>query len=469
MSGLIVIVLLIVACVTSEPRKEVVRAKGPQSRFANHSSNPQQAEAWQRFVGEIKDKWKGKRLQIINVDHNHVAVYEKLISRFEQLTGATVTTEWHPYNTTYLLETFYGNSKMPSPDIFVFDIIWVGQFAASGFVEPLTPYLKRTSKALIDYDDYFSVMSKGAHWKNVLTGLPFAPFFVFNIYNTELLDKANTQPPQDYEDLVRVAETVAKKVDGVYGMAMSNQTGTAVGQAYFEYIYNMGGKPFASEYPGSPDYYADMTPQFTSPQSIAVVKLFKKLLPYEPPGKLDFEWDRRFKAFANGKVAMMSHWNYNISHLLDPRVSTVGNKFAVQSTLHKRGVKLNTPVGGWEMGINRRSSNKDLAWDFMTWFTSPQNSAELAAVGGIPARYSVLFNPELVKRFPYYRILQQTVDTAFPGFRPQIPECFDIIDVLGTWIAKALYGELSVEEAMARADQEVGLLLKEAGYRVRGM
>ncbi|WP_192809455.1 extracellular solute-binding protein [Actinomadura rudentiformis] len=427
----------------------------------------EQAKAWRTFVAGLRDKWKGKTLRVISWDDNRVA--GRLVPDFERLTGAKVKMELHPYQTTYLLETFLGSSKSSSQDIFVIDMPWVGKFAAAKYVEPLNAYLAKTPKELIDHRDFFKVMSSGAVWENDITGLPYTPVFVFNIYNNALLRRAGVKPPRDYDDLVRVARAVTERVDGAYGVVMNNQTGTAVGQAYFEYIYNMGGKPFASEYPGSPDYYADMTPQFTSPQSIAVVDLFKKLLKYQPPERMNVAWDARFDAFARGRAALMSTWNFDISPLLDPKLSVVGDDFGVQPILHKKGVTLNTPVGGWEIAINRHARNKDLAWDFMVWFTSPQVGTRFASAGGFPTRYSVLDNQELARRFPYYRILRQVVDTAFPAFRPQIPESFDVIEVLGTWIAKALYGELSTREAMIRANQEVGLLLKEAGYTVHGV
>ncbi|MFI9550738.1 extracellular solute-binding protein [Nonomuraea endophytica] len=426
-----------------------------------------QAEAWRTFVSGLRDKWRGETLRIISWHDNDAA--ERLIPEFERLTGADVRTEFHPYQTTYLLETFLGSSRSSSQDIFVIDMPWVGKMATAEYVEPLNPYLARTPEKLVDYRDYFKVMTDGAVWDQDITGLPYTPVFVFNIYNKQLLRRAGVSPPRDFDDLVRVAAAATDKANGRYGVVMNNQTGTAVGQAYFEYIYNMGGKPFASEYPGSPDYYADMTPQFTSPQSIAVVNLFKRLLKYQPPGKLNVAWEQRFDAFAQGRAALMSTWNFDIAPLLDPKLSKVGDDFGVQPVPRKKGARLNTPVGGWQLAISRQARNKDLAWDFMVWFTSPQIGVKFASAGGFPTRYSVLGDPDLARRYPYYTILRRVVDTAFPGFRPQIPESFDVIEVLGTWIAKALYGELSTEEAMARANQDVGLLLKEAGYTVRGV
>jgi multiple sugar transport system substrate-binding protein len=425
------------------------------------------ARQWRAFTAGLRGKWKGRTLSVIGVDDPYISAYERIVPEFERLTGARVTTAFHPYQPTYLLENLVGRSGLATPDILIFDVPWVGRF--STYVEPLNARLAATPKALVRYDDFFAVARHGATWKGRVTGLPFAPYFLVNIYNTRLLRRAGVdRPPRDYDELVRVARTVTEKVPGTAGVVLNNETGAAAGQAYFEYIHNMGGRPFPGMHPGSPDHYADMTPQFTSPASISVVKLFKKLLPYEPPGRMSMEWHRRFAAFATAKAALFSSWNYDIGPLTDPRKSAVGGDFDVQPALRRKGVDLTTPVGGYEMGINRRSRNKDLAWDFMLWLSSPEIGARFASLGGFPARYSVLRDPGLNERFPYYRTLRRIVGTGFP-FLPQIPESYDIVETLGTWISKALYGELTVEEAMARADREVGLLLRDAGYRVRNV
>jgi hypothetical protein len=51
---------------------------------------------------------------------------------------------------------------------------------------------------------------------------------------------------------VRVARTVTEKVPGTAGVVLNNETGAAAGQAYFEYIHNMGGRPFPGMHPGPP-------------------------------------------------------------------------------------------------------------------------------------------------------------------------------------------------------------------------
>jgi hypothetical protein len=48
----------------------------------------------------------------------------------------------------------------------------------------------------------------------------------------------------------------------------------------------------------------------------------------------------------------------------------------------------------------------------------------------------------------------------------RIPESFQIIDKVGLHISEALEGQVTVEAAMQKANQEIGDLLKKAGYKV---
>ncbi|XID90755.1 extracellular solute-binding protein [Paenibacillaceae bacterium WGS1546] len=430
------------------------------------STSEQQAAAWNSFAGELQDKWKGKTLNIVSVSDPWIDSMSALVGQFEKLTGAKINISTFGYDAAYSKEILTGSEKSAAEDLFVYDVPWIG--AMSDMLLPLDDYLSKTPE-LVDYDDFFDVMRKATTWNGEVKGLPFAPYFIMYTYNKSYFDKVGiAAPPANFDEFFEAAKLLTKNeaLPNVFGASMNNQSGTAVGQAFFEYIYNFGGKPFASVYPGSSDYYADMTPQFASEQSLAVVKLFKDMLAYEPDGALNMSWNDRASTFASGRTAMMSPWVTDIAPLSDPEKSAVSEQYATAPLPTAEGVDAHTPVGGYSLGINRYSANADLAWDFLVWFTSPQIAYQFADTGGFPNRYSVLKDETLTGKYAYYPTLQQVVDTAFPAFRPQIPEAFKIIDTLGTYIGEYLAGAMELEPAMAKANAEIGNLLKQAGYTV---
>lgn len=434
--------------------------------FSDLALNDDGAAAWADHLARLRDRYEGEKLNVIWWNGDQVG-YRAIAPFFEELTGARVHTVFEPYDTQYLRQTFIGNNGLEGWDVIIFDMPWVGLWGTQGYCDSLNDRIDEDTD-LIGWDDFYKPMADGTIWDGDITGLPFAPYFVVNAYNTALLDAAGVQPPRTYPELVTMAAAVTDNVPGNYGVAMNNQTGTVAGQAFFEYIYNMGGRPFTSEHPdkgGTGGYYEDMTPHFSSPEGVAVVELFRDLLPYQPPGKLDFTWMERLEAFRSGQAATFSSWNFQVPPLAEAD-SPVRDNFVVQPALTAPGVPLNTPVGGWEMGVNRHTPNKQMAWDYISWFTSVPMVANFVAHGGFPSRYSALNQPDLIAANPYFEVIADVVDTSFPAFRPQVPESFDIIRSLGTWIAKVLYGELDVPDAMARADAEIGSMLAEAGYKV---
>jgi multiple sugar transport system substrate-binding protein len=118
------------------------------------------------------------------------------------------------------------------------------------------------------------------------------------------------------------------------------------------------------------------------------------------------------------------------------------------------------------MGINKDSTQKDMAWDYMQWFNAPATNVEFAKLGGFPSRDSSLNNPDLIAQYPWYETLKEVIPTAFADCRPRNNESFDIINTLGTYIGRALSGEMTTEAAMKAADLDIGSMLKEKGYVV---
>lgn len=439
-----------------------LKTSGESADSSIFSTSEEQADAWTTFEAGLKNKYKGKSLNIISVSDPWAEPMMKLTSVFEDLTGATVKFTTLGYDACYSKETLIASQSSGEADLFVYDIPWLG--AMADHMVPLNDFLTKNS-SLVNYDDFFKVVQEASTWKKNVIGLPFAPYFTMLTYNTKIFQEAGLETPKNFTDLEKTA--AALKTDTVAGIALNNQSGTCVGQAYFEYIYNMGGKPFQSVYPGSPDYYADMTPLLNSKESLAVVKMFKDMIKNEGTGAINMAWNERFSTFASGKAAMMSPWITDIMPLDDPSQSLVVGSYATAPAVCADGVKQHTPVGGYSMGVSKYSENQDLAMDYLAWFTAPETAYEFATTGGLPARYSIVNNKELASKYVYYNTLKDIVDTAFPAFRPQIPEAFKIMDTVGTYIGKYLDGSMNLEDAMNKANSEVATLLKSAGYTVK--
>ena len=437
----------------------------PTQGVAHTRASTSHAQAWAQFTKELKGKYNGKSMRIIMINDPFVPAFQKMIGNFESVSGAKVSIDQYAYNPTYDKEVLAGTQHSSTYDITVFDLPWMQKFVP--YVDPLNSYIAKTDPNLLQYNDFFRVMRQGSTWNGQVVGFPFAPYFVLQHYNTKVYSALGLKPAKTLTQFVANAKAANKsaKFPSVYGTAMNNQAGSAVGQAFFEYIYSFaGGKPFKSEYPGSTSPYANMTPMFASSQGLAVVNFLKSLLPYEPTGALNIDWTQRQSDFNTGRVADVNQWDVTTPSASDPSQSTVANSYAT-AAFPTNGL-LTTQVGGWTMGINKYGTQKSMAWDFIKWFTSPESSVTFAQDGGFPARTSALADATLVKQYPWYNTLRDVVPTAFADCRPRISDSFTIINTLGTYISKALAGSLSAKQAMLDADHDIGTLLKSHGYKV---
>jgi len=431
-------------------------------------AGPGHGQLWKQFVASVKGHYSGKTLHVISINDPFVPAFQKMGQAFKSLTGANVVVDSYGYDAVYQKELLACKQHSKTYDVIVFDVPWTQAFVPC--TDHLNARLAKEKPALIAYNDFFPVMRTAVDWRGQTIGLPFAPYFVLQHYNTKYYSALGLKPAKTLTQMVANAKAANKssKFGSVYGVAMNNQAGSAVGQAFFEYIYNYpGGKPFASMYPGSKNAYADMTPMFASKQGLAVINLFKQLLSYEPPGALKIAWGDRQSYFNTGKIALVNQWDVTTPSASDPKTSTVVGSFAT-APFPTNG-KLVTQVGGWSMGINKYGTQKKLAWDFMKWFTSPKTSVQFALAGGFPPRTSSLSSKALLSKYTWYKTLKQVIPTAFADCRPRITESFDIINTLGTYISKALTGSMTPKAAMLAADRAIGTMLKKHGYKVTSL
>lgn len=418
---------------------------------------------------DLADAHEGETLRVIMIQDPWVDAFEEINPAFEDLTGASVEIDAFSYDDTYANEVLAGSQGSTEYDVVVLDSPWIGQFQESGFVDDLSDRVEQDAD-IVQYEDFVEVFQDVAEWNGEITGIPFGAYFITLHYRTDLFEEAGMEPPETIDEWKEAAAFFTDNEDfpDVYGVALNNQRGAPIGQAWFEYIWNFGGRPFASTEPGAEDPYADMTPMFDSPESIEVVETFIEMLDYQPPGAESFAWDERATTFGVGQTAMVSAWSVRTPGFTDPDQSRVGDDFATTLFPHKEGVDPVPPVGGWLMGINSAidEDRKDFAWDYIKWFTSPEIHKEFVLAGGPPSRVSTLEDPDVLEAQPWAETLNESQQLSFADVRPRIPEAFEIIDTVGFHVSQAVQGQASPEEAMAEANQQITELLRDAGYEV---
>ncbi|WP_169728410.1 ABC transporter substrate-binding protein [Geminicoccus roseus] len=424
----------------------------------------QAAIDWEQELGKHPDT----TLRILMIQDPWVSGFEQLNPTFEKLTGTKVVIDAFGYDQTHEKEVLEGTSQSSEYDIIVLDSPWVGEFWSGEFVEDLKPYIEKTNPDVLAWDDFVPAFQQVAEWEDTIVGVPFGAYFMLMHYRKDLFEQAGMQPPRTIDEYKAAAKHFTDNPDfpGMYGTALNNARGSAIGQSYFEWIYNFGGKPFVSSYPGSEDPYADMTPQFTSAESQEVFQFFKDMLAFQPPGAESIDWEQRAATFTTGKTAMITAWSVRTPLFHDPKISSISDKVGTAVFPHKDGIDGTPPLGGWVMGINSNSNQKDLAWDYIKWFTSKDVHKQFVLLGGPPSRISTMQDPEVREKMPWVDTIYETQKNVFADCRPRIPESFEIIDTVGFQFSRALQDQASVDEALGELQTGIADLMVKGGYTV---
>lgn len=417
---------------------------------------------WSKELG----KHDGVDLKIQTINDPFTKALGKTIPEFGAATGAKVSFDELGYGGLYEKQVLNCSQKDDTYDVLFIDGIWVGEFAESGCIEAVEDRVKATDPKVIAMDDYVESFAGQATWDSKLQCLPIAGYWHMLHYRKDLFAKAGLDAPKTFEDMLAAAKLFKDNKDFPElegGMAMNFQRGAAAGQQYFEWIYSAGGSPWKSNFVGSKEVYSDLTPTVNSAEGVKMVEFFKEIAKYGPPGNESFAWDERANAFTQGKVAMINNWSVRTPGFTNPDTSKVNENFGVAMFPHADGKASVPPVGGWIVCMNAHSKNKDAAWDFMKWFSSPEIHKQFVLAGGPPSRHSAFKDEQINKEQFWTETLYKSAKAAWPDGRPRYPGTFQVIDAIGLEVNRAIIGEVPVKDALDKANDNVTKILKSEG------
>lgn len=417
---------------------------------------------WSKELGDHS----GKELRIQLINDPFTNAVGTIMGEFTDLTGAQLAKDDLGYTGLYEKQVLNCSQGDDTYDILFIDGIWVGEFAESGCVEPVEDRIAATDEKVIAWDDYMESFAGQASWDGKRQCLPIAGYWHMLHYRKDLFEKAGLEPPKTFEEMLAAAKLFKDNPDFPDlegGMAMNFQRGSAAGQQYFEWIYSAGGSPWKTNFIGSDDVYGDLTPTLNSAEGVKMVDFFNEIAKYGPPGVENFAWDERANAFTQGKVAIINSWSVRTPLFTDPEISKVTDKFGVAMFPHAEGKTSVPPVGGWILCVNAHSKNKDAAWDFIKWFASPEVHKKFVLAGGPPSRHSAFQDEQINKEQFWTPVLYESARAAWPDGRPRYPGTFQVIDAIGLEVNRAIVGEVSSQEALDKANENVTRILKQEG------
>jgi multiple sugar transport system substrate-binding protein len=400
-------------------------------------------------LAQAADKpYDGVTLNLASQNDQFAAVMADLVPRFKDETGISVKVDIlsYPDLLTKVTSDFIGHTK--GYDVLTMDIFWAGQFAQSGYTVELSDWIKRDA-AEIKVDDIYPVlMSALGNYKGKQVAFPFAGYANVLAYRKDLYEAAGLKPPETMEDLVAAAYKLTDPAKHQYGFVANGQKGPAVAQDWMQYNAQMGGSILDK----------DGKPALNSEANLKSLTTYRDLFAKAaPPGASDYDWGGREESFRQGLAANMQTWSIGAAGYNDPAQSKIVGKAGIVLAPPGKGLPKKYGVGGWGLAINNDidQRNKEAAWIFIKWMASPAVHKEMNLRGaGSYLRISETHDPDLLAKYDFLPVIDQTFVNGDGEYRPRIPQYPQIQDILGTAVNAVLVGNVDPKQALDGAQSQ---------------
>ncbi|MBY6027902.1 sugar ABC transporter substrate-binding protein [Halomonas sp. DP8Y7-1] len=342
-----------------------------------------------------------------------------------------------------------------------FDIVTIGTYEAAiwaerGWLLPLDDL-----PASYQVDDLLPTVREALSFQGQLYAAPFYAESAFTLYREDLFAEAGLSMVESpsWEFIARAAAALHDP-DEHYGICLRGKPGWGENMALLTAMANAyGGRWFDMQW----------VPQLaTAAWRDALDQYLSLLWEYGPPNPEQLGFNDNLALFQQGKCAIWVDATVAASAVTNPRESMVADRvgfaLAPQQGMGKRANWL----WAWALAIPSSSTSSDAAKRFIAWATSADFQRQVADDEGwaqVPpgTRRSLYANPHYQAAAPYSDMVLESLTAADPGNPTVEPVPYrgiqyvaiaafpGIATAVGNRFAKALAGEITVDEALENA------------------
>jgi multiple sugar transport system substrate-binding protein len=282
-----------------------------------------------------------------------------------------------------------------------------------------------------------------------LVGLPIVGDVSFLVWNKDLYRAAGLDPERGAASWDEVAaHGKAATREGGYGYALPAGKTPQCYVTWTVLYHAMGGRYTK----------ADGQLDLGGPAGVkAMETMVKGLQPIAPPGNLTWDYNEVVGSFSGGKSAQAIMWPGGFATLSDPAKSAVAGKFGI---VQPPGGAL---LGGTSIGVNAKARNPEAARLYLAWLTSRDVVKRTALGGTPPARLSVLADPELAARYPYWPAVRTAMLGETFGYIP-VKEAEQVLLLAADEANAACAGTKPPEQAAADLQTKATTFLRRRGH-----
>jgi multiple sugar transport system substrate-binding protein len=322
------------------------------------------------------------------------------------------------------------------PDVAYMDASSTAAFASRGALVNLDNYIERSD--IVDTEAYEEVFRTFVEFEGSMYGLPVDGESTALFYRTDLFEEAGIEaPPTTWDEMMDYAERLTKPEDKQYGIAMF-----APEAAYYWY-------PFLWQAGG--DVLEGDEVVFDSPEATEAAEFYVDLAQYAAPDYLNSNsYDGRL-GFFQGQVGMYIAGSW-FAGVTTEEAPDIEGKWAT-ANLPEGPQGCGTTIAADSLSIFEQSDKKDAAWLWAEFLSTPENIAHLTYKSEgtlLPPLTELLEGEELLEYKPLLEGFAEAMACGVNNVEqnekgPQIEEQVNIE------LGRAMYGEQTAEEALAKA------------------
>ncbi len=322
------------------------------------------------------------------------------------------------------------SSKSDEYDVIGMDVVWAGEFAAAGYLEPVDQMMMDLGQKPSDFNAG-SMASGKYEGKNY--ALPYFPDLGFLYFRKDIVSPEDAAKLEagtaTWADLKAMAEKYA------------GQGGTKTGMVYQ-----------SKQYEGLVCNLNEFTNNWTDiAGGLETMKAFTDSKTATPEDILVYTEGETHASFVNGDSVFARNWPYMLGIIksADSKIKPEQVGFAPLPT--------GDTVGGWLLGINKNTDNMQGAKDFIAYLSGEKGQRILSTNNGnLPGLNSLLTDAELVKVNPLLASEPFRLALGKTIARPVVPNYSEVSDKIQVSAHKYLSGSMSLEDATAEIKTALG-------------
>mgnify|MGYP006273261325 CR=1 FL=1 len=391
--------------------------------------------------------------------------YEGLAEQYEEETGIEVDIRAFPFTQLTDRARSAAQSDQSEFDVITMNTSGSAQFYSAGLVTPLKEIDPdfELDPAIIEY--FHGIRwdpEEGNTADGAVVALPINGNIQIFYYRADLYEEAGLDPPETWSDVIEASNQIANPDEGLFGYAVRGKRGTlSVSWDFYPFLRGMGGRVFRNP----PE---DWTVVLNSEEGLAALELYLELAnEHSPPNASNIGQSEQIALLQSGRLLQTIVVSGAFANVDDPDRSNVVGDIQYVVLPRPEGGEHAANIGELVQGIpqNLPAERKQAALDFLTYLTSFESQVAFAEFGGVPIRTDVYENSE-ISDDEKYRYFDATLESEpyLVGF-PRIPETIQYTDVLEQRLNEAITGQLTAQEALELAAEEIYQILDDAGYQ----